>query len=124
MNILLIKDQICNVGGSKPAANVCNAAAGATVTTKWDTGAHPGPEIVYMAKVSDAKTTTITGLKWFKVYQAGLVGSGWASDTVNSNGGNLSFKIPSSIASGQYLLRGETIGLHVASSYPGAQFYM
>lgn len=120
----LTKEQICNVNGATPAASVCSVAAGATVTTKWDTGAHPGPEIVYMAKVSDAKTTTITGLKWFKIYQSGLVGSGWASDTVNNNGGNLSFKIPSSIAAGQYLLRGETIGLHVASTYPGAQFYM
>lgn len=48
----------------------------------------------------------------------------WASADVNNAGGLLEFNIPKSIASGQYLLRGETIGLHVASTYPGAQFYM
>ncbi|KAG5733664.1 hypothetical protein E4T56_gene15460, partial [Termitomyces sp. T112] len=32
--------------------------------------------------------------------------------------------IPSSLPAGQYLLRAEIIALHVAMSYPGAQFYI
>ena len=37
--------------------------------------------------------------------------------------GQYKFTIPSNVPSGTYLLRVETIGLHVASTYPGAQFY-
>ncbi|KAH0614443.1 uncharacterized protein H6S33_000079 [Morchella sextelata] len=119
-------DIICNVDGATPAASVLDVVAGSNVTVTWDTGAHPGPELAYLAKVDDAKTTKITGLSWFKIYQAGLEGSDyhWASADVNAAGGLLEFTIPASIESGQYLLRGETIGLHVASTYPGAQFYM
>ncbi|KDQ10133.1 glycoside hydrolase family 61 protein [Botryobasidium botryosum FD-172 SS1] len=116
---------VCNVNGNAPASGVCNVAAGSTATVTWDTGAHPGPEIVYLAKTSDAKTTNPSSLKWFKISQDGLRSDGkWGSDVVNANGGKYSFKIPSNIASGTYLLRGETIGLHVAQTYPGAQFYM
>lgn len=58
---------ICNVNGNVPASGVTNVPAGATVSVQWDSGAHPGPNLIYLAKVSDAKTSTITGLKWFKV---------------------------------------------------------
>ncbi|RPA97731.1 hypothetical protein L873DRAFT_1085730 [Choiromyces venosus 120613-1] len=76
-----------------------------------------------MAKASSATTSTVTGLSWFKVYQAGLNSDGtWASDKVNAAGGKLSFTIPRCIAAGQHLIRGETIGLHVASTYPGHSF--
>lgn len=78
-----------------------------------------------MAKVNDAKTTSIGGLRWFKISHSGLLSGGrWASDDVNAAGGRYNFRIPSSIAAGQYLLRGETIGLHVAQNTNGAQFYM
>ncbi|QRV89114.1 glycoside hydrolase family 61 protein [Ceratobasidium sp. AG-Ba] len=113
---------ICNVNGSVPASGVTTVPAGATVTVQWDQGAHPGPNLIYLAKVSDAKTSTITGLKWFKISQEGLIsGSTWSSP---KSDGKYTFKVPSNIAPGAYLLRGETIGLHVASTYPGAQFYM
>ena len=58
---------ICNVNGNVPASGVTDVPAGATVSVQWDSGAHPGPNLIYLAKVSDAKTSTITGLKWFKV---------------------------------------------------------
>ncbi|KAG8743476.1 hypothetical protein FRC10_011948 [Ceratobasidium sp. 414] len=115
-------DIICNVNGNIPASGVTNVPAGATVSVQWDQGAHPGPNLIYLAKVGDAKTSTITGLKWFKISQEGLIsGQTWSSPKPD---GRYTFKIPSNIAPGAYLLRGETIGLHVASTYPGAQFYM
>ena len=40
------------------------------------------------------------------------------------NCGHYTFTVPSSIASGQYLLRAEAIALHAAGSAGGAQFYM
>jgi hypothetical protein len=86
---------------------------------------HPGPEQVYMAKVSSPKITDLGSLSWFKIYESGLLpGNKWATDVVNANGGNFNVKIPADIAAGYYLLRPETIGLHVAQSLGGAQFYM
>lgn len=51
-------------------------------------------------------------------------GSTWGVDRLISNQGKQTITIPACIAPGQYLLRGELIALHSASTYPGAQFYM
>jgi hypothetical protein len=48
----------------------------------------------------------------------------WGVTRMYKNGGKYSFKIPTCIQSGQYLLRAELIALHGAGSYPGAQLYM
>lgn len=139
-------DIICN-GGPNPLvtpfpSEIITVPAGATVGTEWhhtlqpngyDSSdaadpidpSHKGPVMVYLAKVDSALTTTVTGLKWFKIYEDGLHSDGtWAVDTLVKNKGLVSFKIPSCIPSGNYLLRAEIIALHPASSYPGAQFYV
>jgi len=138
-------DLICN-GGINPyhqpiSQVVIPVAAGATVTTEWHhdlTGANPsdpadpidpshkGPVIAYLAKVTNATQTDVTGLKWFKIYEDGYDPSTqtWAVDRLIANKGKVNFTIPPCIASGQYLLRHEIIALHAASTYPGAQFYM
>ncbi|KAH8799256.1 glycoside hydrolase family 61 protein [Flagelloscypha sp. PMI_526] len=136
-------DLICN-GGINPyhqplSTKVITAAAGSTITTQWwyslNNGttspevidaSHKGPIMTYLAKVSDPLSTTVTGLKWFKIYEAGLQASSqvWAVDTLIANHGKVSFTIPSCISAGYYLMRHELIALHGASSYPGAQFYM
>jgi hypothetical protein len=36
----------------------------------------------------------------------------------------ITFTIPKSVPSGQYLIRAEQVALHAASSYGGAQFYL
>jgi len=118
-------DLICNVNGSTASSGTCSISAGSKASVTWDTGAHPGPEMVYMAKVDNLATTDITGLSWFKIAEDGLESDGsWASAEVNSAGGVYNFTIPSDIEAGNYLVRGETIGLHVASSEGGAQFYI
>tara|TARA_R110002060_G_scaffold53677_4_gene64346 strand:- start:958 stop:1245 length:288 start_codon:yes stop_codon:yes gene_type:complete len=43
---------------------------------------------------------------------------------LNANCGKRSFKVPSTLAPGDYLLRAEAIALHAASGSGGAQFYM
>lgn len=100
----------------------------------------------YSAQIPDATQTTVTGLKWFKIYQDGLQVSDqtWGIDRMIANKGKVTFTIPSCIPAGQYLLRHEAIGtfiyddtsifslftfpaikaLHAASSYPGAQLYV
>jgi len=138
-------DLICN-GGINPyhqpiSQAVLPVAAGASVTAEWHhtlAGAdptdsadpidpsHKGPVIAYMAQVSNATNLSVTGLKWFKIYQDGLTVSTqqWAVDRLIANKGKVSFSIPSCIPAGFYLLRVEIIALHAASSYPGAQLYM
>ncbi|KAJ8697521.1 hypothetical protein PTI98_004319 [Pleurotus ostreatus] len=139
------QDVICN-GGINPyhqpvSQTIIPVPAGATVTAEWHhtlSGAtpgdsadpidasHKGPVISYLAKVNNATQTDVTGLKWFKIYQDGLDTSTntWGVDRLIANAGKVSFKIPSCIEPGQYLLRHELIALHAAGSYPGAQLYM
>jgi cellulase len=80
---------------------------------------------VIRAKVDNAATAQPNGLKWFKVAEDGLDGSGqWGVDRLISAGGWMDFTVPTCIAPGDYLLRAEIIALHSASSQGGAQFYM
>ncbi|KAJ4324942.1 hypothetical protein N0V94_000996 [Neodidymelliopsis sp. IMI 364377] len=86
---------------------------------------HKGPAMFYMAKVDNAATASPSGLKWFKVYEDGLDGSGqWGVDRMINNGGWVDFTLPSCLAAGDYLLRAEIIALHSASTSGQAQFYV
>ncbi|KAG8933850.1 hypothetical protein FRC03_010974 [Tulasnella sp. 419] len=134
----------CNRNGDIAAAATCTVAAGSTVsvemhqqpgdrtcTTEAIGGNHDGPVLVYMAKVTNAATATGSSANWFKVAHTGLVSAvpttqtyTWGTDVMNSNCGKVTFKIPSNIPAGQYLLRAEVIALHVAGGVGGAQHYM
>jgi len=131
-------DLTCN-GGPNPlntvSPNKCTMAAGAQLGLRWGhtltsdgtdviDPSHKGPIQVYMAKVSNAVTSTPPTSGWFKIYSHGLSGGVWAVDTLIANAGILTVPIPSCIAPGDYLVRGEIIALHPASTYPGAQFYI
>ncbi|PVI04323.1 lytic polysaccharide monooxygenase [Periconia macrospinosa] len=136
-------DVICN-GGINPyrtplPKDVINVKAGDRLTAEWHhtldskgtndvdepiSASHNGPIMVYLAKVDDALTTSVTGLKWFKIYEDGLSNGQWAVKKLIDNKGLVNFTLPSCVPSGQYLLRAELIALHGASSYPGAQLYM
>ncbi|KAF9480168.1 hypothetical protein BDN70DRAFT_905880 [Pholiota conissans] len=134
------KDLTCNVNGlSGSSVNTATIAAGTNVTFEWHqhaqrtgedaiSGGHKGPVQVYIAKApSTAAAFDGQGAVWTKIYSSGLLNPSsqqWATDVVNSNGGKHSVVIPKSLPAGQYLLRAEVIALHVASTYPGAQFYI
>ncbi|KAF1994841.1 lytic polysaccharide monooxygenase [Amniculicola lignicola CBS 123094] len=136
---------ICNGGGINALRtplpkDIINVKAGDKLTAEWhhtleskpetdksdpiDPG-HLGPIMVYLAKVDDALTTKLTGLKWFKIYEDGMDANGeWAVTRLYNKKGLVDFPLPPCIQSGQYLLRAELIALHGAGSYPGAQLYM
>jgi len=86
---------------------------------------HKGPIMYYMAKVDNAATASLTGLKWFKVYEESFDApkAVWAVDTMVANKGWSYATIPTCIAPGQYLLRVELLALHSAYNSKGAQFY-
>ncbi|KAF8745666.1 Glycoside hydrolase, partial [Rhizoctonia solani] len=116
------------VVGSAPAAAVATAAAGTTISFKWTEwpDSHVGPVITYMARApSDiTKWNPGTSAVWFKVAEQGLVNGKWAAtDILKANNWVYSFKIPASLAPGQYIVRHELIALHAAYSYPGVQIY-
>nr|AAT64005.1 endoglucanase II [Volvariella volvacea] len=136
-------DIICN-GGINPyhqpiSTTIINVPAGAQVTAEFHhtlqganpsdssdpiDSSHKGPILAYLAKVDNALTPNVTGLKWFKIYHDGLSNGVWAVDKLITNKGKVTFTIPNCIPPGHYLLRVELIALHAAGSYPGAQFYM
>lgn len=136
-------DMICN-GGPNPLRtplpkDIINVKAGDKLSAEWhhtldskpetdkedpiDPG-HLGPIMVYLAKVDNALTTQVTGLKWFKIYEDGLDAKGEWAVTRLYNRKLVDFVLPTCISSGQYLLRAEIVALHGAGSYPGAQLYM
>ena len=134
----------CNAGTS-PVSKKCGVKAGSTVTIEMHQqpndrscgseaigGSHYGPVMAYLAKVSDSSSGTPSG-GFFKIFQdsyAKKAGSAngdadyWGTKDLNACCGRMSFKIPSDIAAGDYILRAEAVALHTAASLKGAQFYM
>ncbi|KAJ7901986.1 glycoside hydrolase [Mycena olivaceomarginata] len=133
-------DLTCNVGGASGAGvQTLSVAGGANITLEWHqhaqrtgedaiSGGHKGPVLVYIAKApTTAAAFNGQGAVWTKIYQSGLLtpsSQTWASDVVNANAGKHSVVLPASLPAGEYLLRAEMIALHVAATYPGAQFYI
>lgn len=129
----------CN-GGPNPTtatSTVIPVHAGSTIQVFWRhtltspssdviDASHKGPLMAYMKKVTDAKTDTGIGAGWFKISHDGYDSASktWAVTKLIANAGTQSITIPSCIANGQYLLRGELLALHSAGSTGGAQFYM
>ncbi|KAK0201881.1 glycosyl hydrolase family 61-domain-containing protein [Desarmillaria ectypa] len=114
---------ICNTNFIQPISDeVIKVAAGDKITAQFHhtSAGYVGPD------PSDPLDPTNKGLKWFKIWQDGYdpVTRQWGSDHLFINGGNATFTIPSCLASGNYLLRAESVNLLSASFYPGAQFFM
>ncbi|KAL2006367.1 hypothetical protein VTN00DRAFT_10021 [Thermoascus crustaceus] len=122
-------DIICHKG-AEPGAQSAKVAAGGTVELQWTAWpeSHKGPVIDYLAACDgDCSSVDKTALKFFKIDESGLIdgnGAGtWASDTLIKNNNSWTVTIPSTIASGNYVLRHEIIALHSAGNKDGAQNY-
>ncbi|KAF8310078.1 glycoside hydrolase family 61 protein [Clavulina sp. PMI_390] len=89
---------------------------------------HPGYIAVYMAAASSLTSESAgDGSVWFKIYEDAPVYDASLTDFYvfpDQTATSVNFTIPKALPSGNYLLRVEQIGLHVASSYGGAQFYI
>ncbi|KAG9079125.1 hypothetical protein FS749_008807 [Ceratobasidium sp. UAMH 11750] len=122
-------DLRCNAGGltSGSSTSTATVAAGATVGFQADIPlSHPGPTQVYLGKVPSGQTAATwdgSGANWFKIYALGADFSTGSLAWPSSNKQTFTFKIPSGVPAGNYLLRIEHIALHSASSAGGAQFY-
>jgi hypothetical protein len=111
------KDITCNAS-PKPATQTVDIAAGSSFTFHLDnTLYHQGPAAIYLGQVPSGQTAASwdgSGANWFKIAEWGATFNPFSFTDFNLSA--LSAKIPSSIRAGQYLLRIEQIGLHVAGA--------
>ncbi|KAK7737110.1 glycoside hydrolase 61 [Diaporthe eres] len=122
-------DIICHKSATN-AKGYATAKAGDTIEVYWNTWptSHKGPVIDYLAKCAgdDCVTADKTALEFFKIDAVGLADASadtWGSDQLVSNNNSWTLQIPSTLATGNYVLRHEIIALHSAESADGAQNY-
>ncbi|CAH0055214.1 unnamed protein product [Clonostachys solani] len=123
-------DFSCNKG-AVPASKVYSVKAGDKIGLKQAYGGtgmqHPGPAQVYMSPVADATTADGSG-DWYKVHQA-LICTAGSAESLRSTAwcswdeDQVYFTVPATIPNGQYLVRGEHIGLHGAHAGEAEFFY-
>ncbi|KAK2758319.1 hypothetical protein FQN54_004165 [Arachnomyces sp. PD_36] len=106
-------DITCNAGGNTPAKGIIPIAAG---------------DKVYMAKCTPdcANFKGDSGDVWVKIDEVAFnknASPQWGSDLLAKQGATWTVTVPPELAPGEYLLRHEILGLHVAGKEMGAQFY-
>ncbi|KAL0957121.1 hypothetical protein HGRIS_003214 [Hohenbuehelia grisea] len=118
----------CNNDGTNPSGQLtATVAAGSKITAFWNEWPHDtGPMLVYLAKCPGSTCTGVNSntLSWFKIDHSGLlsgtVAAGtWASGQMIAQNNSWTTTIPSTVPPGAYLIRHETIALHLLP----AQFY-
>ncbi|PWY81277.1 hypothetical protein BO83DRAFT_305518 [Aspergillus eucalypticola CBS 122712] len=123
-------DIICHKS-AKPGALSADVKAGGTVELQWTDwpSSHHGPVLTYLANCNgDCSDVTKTNLEFFKIDESGLISDTevpgtWATDNLISNNNSWTVTIPSTLESGNYVLRHEIIALHSAENKDGAQNY-
>lgn len=121
---------ICHRNGTNGALSA-TVTAGSKIEIQWTTwpDSHHGPVITYLAPCNgDCSTVDKTTLKFFKIDAVGLIDDTtppgtWATDQLIAAGNRWTVTIPSSIVSGNYVMRHEIIALHSANNKDGAQNY-
>ncbi|KAK7703264.1 hypothetical protein SLS64_009241 [Diaporthe eres] len=118
--------------GAVASSEVYTVSAGDKIGLKQAYGGtgmqHPGPTQVYVSPVDDATVTDeqYNG-EWYKVHQSLLCTAGDAESLRSTawcsyGEDRVSFTVPDTLPNGQYLVRGEHIGLHGAHNGE-AEFY-
>ena len=117
-------DIACNVNGAVGVPDVAEAKAGDTIKVQWDSSSHPGPiQHFLFGPVEDATTATGVG-SWIKIDEFDQEGGVWANEIMMKNEMTYEFKLPTGLATGQYLLRSEMLALHGAQTIGGGQLYV
>lgn len=120
----------CNDDGTSGALQLtANVVAGSAITAYWNNPwPHPiGPMLTYLAQCPGSTCTGVNSntLEWFKIDEAGLLSGTvfngtWGSGKMIADNSSWTTTIPSTVPSGNYLIRFETIALHSlpAQMYP------
>lgn len=139
-------DIICHQNAKNAPKSVPVAAGSSLQVVRFNTQGgfeHPGPEMHYLASCGDSGCANVekTSLRFFKIYEKGLVKGGmaddpdwnmqkWATTEVHKNVqpegegfiDTYTVHIPADIKPGNYVLRHEVMGLHRAH-LGEAEFY-
>jgi len=124
-------DVICHLGATNAMAAAPIKAGGKIEFqwTPWPTS-HKGPIIEYLANCNGpCETVDKTKLLWTKISAVGLLSATsmtngfWATDQLIANNNSWVSTIPADIATGNYVIRHEILGLHAAGQANGAQDY-
>jgi len=115
---------------AKAASFSAPANPGSTVDVLWTANDrqhwphNTGPMEVYLASCGSVACEKFdaSNAQWFKITEVGKRSGGWVQQD-QFDGKAHSFKLPSNLASGGYLLRHEIIALHLADQPGGAEFY-
>jgi hypothetical protein len=118
-----LDDIRCNQGhfASAGSTKVATVSAGSKVGFKLAVGAtmqHPGPSLAYMSRAPNDNVQTYRGDgDWYKIHEQGIcwpdrpmTNTAWCTWDMNK----VEFNIPKDTPDGEYLLRVEHIGEHVA----------
>ncbi|KAI0275208.1 glycosyl hydrolase family 61-domain-containing protein [Gloeopeniophorella convolvens] len=126
-------DITCGPGGNTPVDVLAEVHAGSNVIFDWGdwSSVHPGPLMTYIASCGSdgcANFKGDTGNVWVKIDQDSYNPNReddliWGESFLHLTPSQYQVTIPAGLANGQYLLRHELLGLHVAETYMGAQFY-
>lgn len=118
---------------AQPASLSLDAMPGSQLTFDWRGGDgskwphNIGPMFTYMASCGSTTCDKFDAekAKWFKIQEVGRKtdGSGQWFQQDLFNGGVAPAQIPPTLAPGNYLIRHEIMGLHLATSMGGAEFY-
>jgi cellulase len=96
----------CNVPSTNGVTvETLDANAGDSIKVQWDQSGHPGPITHFLKAVDDASTNTGVGAGWFKIDELNAVNGKWANEIMGANNMTHEFKLPTGLASGQYLVR-------------------
>lgn len=105
--------------------------------TNW-VPSHHGPMMHYMASTEGVEHQKVDKfkLKWNKIDEYGLIdplhswntsasqaAGYWAADKLIIDGGRWDFQIPKKIAKGKYIVRAETVAVHLSMIKDGTQHY-
>ncbi|KAG6370607.1 glycoside hydrolase family 61 protein [Boletus reticuloceps] len=117
---------------AQKAALVANANPGSQLQFLWldGDGTHwphdIGPIMTYMAPCVNTTCDQYdsTNAEWFKIEETSLEpgNNTWYQQNI-MNGRPANVTLPSTLQSGQYLIRHEIIALHLATTMGGAEFY-
>ncbi|KAL5535827.1 hypothetical protein ACEPAF_3921 [Sanghuangporus sanghuang] len=117
----------CYTSQQSGTAETITVLGGSTIGFSSDQAVyHQSTTNIYAAKApSNVDGWAGDGAVWFKLWELPPITDGGQSISFPSEGTqNFVFTLPSSLPSGQYLLRIENIALHSASGFGGAQFYI
>jgi len=119
--------------GATAAALVADANPGSVVKFNWangEGGAWPhdtGPIMTYMASCGTGGCANFDPIdaQFFKIDQKGQHedGTWFQGDIFNNTDATTNVTLPSDLPAGEYLIRHEIIGLHLANEFGGAEFY-